>query len=259
MFKNIVLLDDGRGHGVPTAWSERFGVILREHWQDVKKDEVVICSGDLTHNHVRYWLNTNQPAIYMARGYIGNHLYKHRLFWRATINGWANLQMMPIPYNRWHLTRLPYDPAKSVNEVRNVLIAPSKGTTTFWTQQNNNQWVESILPEYHDKITKIRPKAGKPGLRWKTLWDDLNWADLVVSQSSAITVEAAWYGCQTASQKPCPTWLLTDANRADWLEHIAWSQFTNDEWASGDAIELIFKYFGDPREYPSLYTYNFNC
>jgi hypothetical protein len=100
---------------------------------------------------------------------------------------------------------------------------------------------------------------GKSG-RYQTLWNDFDWADLVISYSSAITAEAFWYGKKVISPGVCPTWVACDnrfkhwsdptepANRELWHEHMGWIQFTNEEWASGEAQELTVQYQGWPTE-----------
>jgi hypothetical protein len=117
---------------------------------------------------------------------------------------------------------------------------------------------------------RIRFKMGKAGPRWATLWNDLDWADLVVSQGSAITAEAFWYGKKVISTHPCVTWAAEKSVLADWKnpneptlrdawhEHLAWCQFTNSEWASGEAIKLIESYVGSVVDYTPDHTYNFN-
>jgi hypothetical protein len=81
----------------------------------------------------------------------------------------------------------------------------------------------------------------KPAIDIQHYGKILDWADLVVSQSSAITCEAFWYGKKVISTEPCPTWAagrttLEDwanptepALRAAWHEHIAWCQYTRDQ------------------------------
>lgn len=164
-----------------------------------------------------------------------------------------------------NLTKHPW----KVKKVKNVLIAPSKMTSTVWTPELGWRWAESMVDKFPGAEVKIRPKGGKAGIRYETLWQDLDWADLVVSQSSAITVEAFWYGKKVISTQPCVTWAAgpQDLNnwedptepefREEWHEHVAWSQFTSNEWETGEALELIEKYLGPITEYKSGQTYNF--
>lgn len=242
-------------------------IIFVDDWKNISNKIPVLCAGDLLHSHVRYWLNNKQPAIYTGRGYVGNHLYKHRLFYRASVNGWANTKLLPIPYDRWNVMNLPRHPWK-VKEIKNVLIAPSKMTSKIWTPDLDWRWTESMIKCFPTAEIKIRPKTGKQGVRYETLWQDFDWADLVVSQSSAITAEAFWYGKKVISTEPCITWaagkqLLEDWQnpkepelREQWHEHLAWSQFTVSERDSGEALYLIEKYVGSIENYDPGHRYN---
>lgn len=241
-----------------------------ENWRDVDPDILVIAGSDVRSWYVRHWLNRRQPALYIGRGYVGNHTTKHRRFWRVSVNGWANIRMMQVPYSRWNIMDLPKHPWK-VTQVKRVLIAPSKLTSLSWGHQNSEQWAESMATQFPGANIRIRYKARKPWLRWETLWSDLDWADLVVAQSSAITCEAFWYGKKVISTEPCLTWacgsqLVQDwqdptepVSREAWHEHLAWSQYTVDEWINGQALKLITQYIGDPLCYDPGHGYNFTA
>jgi hypothetical protein len=158
-----------------------------------------------------------------------------------------------------------------VKEVKRVLIAPSKMTSEVWIGNNAYSWANSMLDKFSGAEVKIRHKAATPGIRWSTLWEDLDWADLIVSQSSAITVEAFWYGKKVISLYPCNTWAAERSTLADWKnpkepelreqwhEHLAWSQYSDDEFISGEALEEVIKYLGNPKDINSNYSYNFFC
>lgn len=246
----------------------RRGIILCDNWKDISADIPVFCYSDLTRTHVPTWLNSQQPAVYFGRGYLGNHLHKKRLFYRASINSWANTVLKPLPYSRWAKMDMPKHPWK-VKKIKNVLIAPSKVTTRVWSQQTSEEWASSLMNLFPGADVRIRTKPGKSSVRYSTLWEDLDWADLVVSQSSAITCEAFWYGKKVISTEPCPTWaagrtFLEDwknpsepLHRAEWHEHIAWCQYTRDEWLSGRALDLLAQYLGPFESYNPEFQYNF--
>jgi hypothetical protein len=253
-------------------WQARFGDFsFHNDWKQIDKNKPIICTGDLKHENVRYWLTHQYPVIYGARGYVGNHKFKNRNYWfnRFNINGWANIEMRDFPYSRWHQMGLIKHPWK-VKEVKRVLLAPSKMTTDVWVGTNSSNWATSMIDKFPGAEVKIRHKGETPGLRWQTLWEDLDWADLVVSLSSAITVEAFWYGKKVISLFPCNTWAAGCGSTLDdwqnpnepelrdqWHEHLAWSQYAGPEWTSGDAIDEILKYFGPLTSYQHRYNYNF--
>jgi hypothetical protein len=164
--------------------------------------------------------------------------------------------------------QLPKHPWK-VKQVQKVLIAPSKMASNIWSQVGTDVWAQSMLDKFPGADVKIRYKASTPWERWSTLWEDLDWADLVVSQSSAITCEAFWYGKKVISTEPCPTWaagrsILEDwadptepPLRAAWHEHIAWCQYTRSEWQSGEALDLLEQYLGPFKYYDPEFQYRF--
>jgi hypothetical protein len=251
------------------GWSKHFDQInFIDDWTKVNNNQLVIVGSDIRSHYVRHWLNRNQPALYIGRGYVGNHTEKHKRLWRVSVNGWANTRLLPLPYSRWDKMILPRHPWK-VRQVKNVLIAPSKLTSLSWTHNTPDEWADSIAAQLPGANIKIRYKPRKPGLRWLTLWDDLDWADLVITQSSAITCEAFWYGKKVISTAPCPTWAAehttldnwqdpTEPSLRDaWHEHLAWSQYTVDEWTSGEALELIEQYHGPIAQYNSKQSYQF--
>jgi hypothetical protein len=253
------------------TWQKKFGSFsFYTNWKDITNDKPIICWGDLKHENVRYWLTNKYPVIYGARGYLGNHIQKRRWINRLSINGWANIKMRSIPYSRWDKMRLSRHPWK-VKEVKKVLIAPSKMTSDVWTEKDSVGWVNSMLDKFPGAEVKVRYKGETPGARWATLWDELDWADLVVSLGSAITVEAFWYGKKVISVHPCNTWAAERTTlddwqnpkepelREQWHEHLAWSQYSDDEFISGEALEEVIKYLGNPKDINSNYSYNFFC
>lgn len=249
---------------------ERNDVQVLTSWDQADSNKIVIAPSNLLHDSVKHWMNILQPAIYIGRAYLGNHLYKTRRLWRYSINGWANTNLENIPYSRWEMLNLPKHPWK-VKQVKNVLIAPSKMTSPVWDPELGFSWPAYMATQFPGANVRIRLKGKKltPHMRWATLWDDLDWADLVVSQSSAITCEAFWYGKKVISIYPCPTWAAErtmlenwqDPNepklRDKWHEHLAWSQFTTEEWTSGETFKIIEKYIGDIKKYQTDYRYSF--
>lgn len=233
----------------------------------ISKYDLMIMGGDILRQDVKLRLNEKSPTIYIHRGYLGNHLYKKRQWWRYSVNSFANTRILDIPYSRWSLLNLPRYPWK-VKKIQRVLIAPSKATGKTWNPEVKH-WAESMLDKFPGAEVKIRSKAPKPWMRWATLWEDLDWADLVVSQASAITAEAFWYGKKVISLHPCVTWAAGEQSLEDWQnpeepelrdqwhEHLAWCQFRNEEWISGKAIELIVKYIGIIDQYDPGHRYNF--
>lgn len=222
------------------------------------------------------WQKSHYPHFSINRPYIGSHLSKHRTSYRISVNSFACTQIGKRTQTRWPLMNIPKEPWK-VKEVKNVLIAPSRKSQYGFTNEEPTEWAQKMKDFFISQgvNAKIRPKAGKKGAQH---WGDpskgvtplfgpdgdFEWADLVVSYSSAITAEAFWYGKKAISLGVCPTWTCCDKDlndwrnpvepkgREDWHEHMAWIQFTYEDFYSGLAQELTHLYQGWPTEVPHV-------
>jgi hypothetical protein len=241
-------------------WADKLIILENESEYD---PEITLITGakflDPLYQHVA---KNHYPYIAINRPYLGSHKTKHRNQWRVSVNSFAPIKKNIMPHSRWEKIGLERYNWK-INTINNVLIAPPNLGVPSFLGIETTAWAENISKNFPDSNIKIRYKnqqgKGKGG-RYSTLWNDLDWADLVVSFSSAINVEAFWYGKKSVSLGACPTWIcqgptLDDwkdprepTGREDWHEHIAWSQFSNDEWESGDAQEMTVFYQGWPPE-----------
>lgn len=225
---------------------------------------------------VGQWMRDKKPYIAINRPYIGSWVEKKRFSSRVSINSFAPTRLGKFQHSRWNTTRLQQQPWK-VKEVNNVLIAPSNKSQAIFTNEDINAWSMRLKTFFESQgaNVKIRPKVGKKGVQhygqiesgFKGVFGndgDFEWADLVVSYSSAITAEAFWYGKKVISLGPCPTWVACDntldnwrdprepSNRNIWHEHVAWCQFNLSEWYDGSAQEKALYYQGHPYEVPHL-------
>ncbi len=220
------------------------------------------------------WMRAKRPYIAINRPYIGSWLQTKRFSARVSINSFAPTRLGKIPYSRWPSTRLTRQSWK-VKKIKNILIAPSKKSQIIFTNEEVEPWAERLKSFFESRgaDVRIRFKVGKKGVQHYGLPEsgfrgvfgidgDFEWADLVVSHSSAITAEAFWYGKKVISFGPCPTWVACDnvldnwqdptepINRDLWHEHVAWCQFNLDEWHNGTAQEMALHYQGHPYEVP---------
>lgn len=222
----------------------------------------------------RRWMDKKLPYFAINRPYIGSWLSSKRFSYRVAVNSFACVKLGNMPHSRWSTTRLEKQPWK-VNTVKNILIAPSRKSQGAFTGEDPLVWSEKIKDFFVQKgcDVKIRPKVGKKGVQhWGNaeknvvgLFEkdgDFDWADLVVSYSSAITAEAFWYGKKSISLGVCPTWVACDnnldnwndpkepVNRDIWHEHMSWIQYNYEEWYNGSAQEMTVHYQGWPTEVP---------
>lgn len=218
----------------------------------------------------RKWMMQKLPFFAINRPYVGSWLSTKRFSYRVSVNSFACTQLGNFSHSRWSTTKLDKQPWK-VRQIKNVLIAPSRKSQTIFTGQNPESWSTDLKKFFEENgcQVRIRPKTGKKGVQHWGLKErnivgllepggDFDWADLVVSYSSAITAEAFWYGKKAISLGVCPTWVACEkdlsnwnnpsepVNRNVWHEHISWVQFNFDEWNNGSAQEMTVHYQGWP-------------
>jgi hypothetical protein len=221
----------------------------------------LIMGTNLANRDHKNWIIYKRPYIASNRQLTRNWCDKHRTMARISVNSYAATKLGNFPHTRWPTQQLEKNPWK-VKEIKNVLIAPPEKSIYVWTGMWGLDWAEKIKNQLESQgaNVKIRPKLRKRGPRSVTLFDDLDWADLVVTYSSAISVEAFWWGKKVISLGVCPTWVACDntlanwqdpiepINRDVWHEHISWIQFTYEEFLSGHAQEMTYQYQGWPTE-----------
>lgn len=247
-----------------SRWCDRF--ILHDNLADLyTADPTVPLVGglNLAYKEFKWWMRQRRPFICFNRPHIGGwaNAYPMRAR-RVSVNSYACTSFGRRTHDRWGILDLPRHPWK-VREVRNVLVAPPGKSVWYYLRKSEQEWADEQVAWFRERGANVRlrtkKQAGKgKGGRYSTLWEALDWADLVVSFSSAVTVEAFWYGKKVISPGVCPTWPCgtnsyenwqdptEPANRAEWHEHAAWTQFTEAEWRSGAAQDMIVAYQGHP-------------
>lgn len=264
---------------IPLSWINGWRkyadkVIILNDPRDANPDVPFVFGGNLMSKWVRNWMADGKPCFVTNRPFLGSQLNKKRTAWRVSVNSFACTKLNSIPHSRWHTIGLNYQPWK-VKEIKNILIGPPRKSIIAWLGITAEEWAENLKNKFPGTNVKIRLKEGMKGKggRYKTLWNDFDWADLVISYSSAITAEAFWYGKKVISLGVCPTWVAADnhldnwscpnepINRKIWHEHMAWIQFTNEEWESGAAQEMTVTYQGWPTQVTAVdnpYLLNLN-
>ena len=209
------------------------------------------------------WIDDGRPVITMNRphiaGWAGQYDADARRF---AVGGVACTTWGKRTHDRFHLLKIPRHKWK-VKKIRRVLIAPPGKLLWFWKRIRAEEWAQQQAAFFADKGVEVRfrwkyeNRKGKGG-RYVDLWQDLDWADLVISWGSAITAEAFWYGKKVISLAPCPTWVCCDRDysnwsdarepqsRDEWHEHMAWTQFTRAEMRDGVGANMILQYQGWP-------------
>lgn len=217
--------------------------------------------------YTKEWMRRKNPFFAINRPYLGNwRTAGNRMGLRSSVNSFACTKVGKMTGSRWDTLGINKKHPWKVTEVKNVLLAPSTKGQTVFTGLTEEEWCKPLV-EFFEKEganVRIRTRAGKPEKRYASLWQDFDWADLVISVVSGVTAESFWYGKKTISLGLCPTWTccekdLSDwrnptepAGRDDWHEHMAWIQFTYEDFYSGLAQELTHQYQGWPTEVPHI-------
>ena len=236
---------------------------MHTRMQDLDPDTPLLVHSNMASKWIVDWIDARRPVIAMNRPHIGGwakqYTYGARRF---SVNGYACTHWGSRTHDRFPLLNIPRHEWK-VQEVRRVLIAPPGKLLWFWHALEATEWAQQQKAFFANKSVEVRfrwkydNRKGKKG-RYVDLWQDLDWADLVVSWGSAITAEAFYYGKKVISLGPCPTWVCCDrdfanwqdptepAGREEWHEHMAWTQFTEKEMTSGEGARMILQYQGWP-------------
>lgn len=263
MKKIIQMFSEGNEQWFLLGWKKWADKLILLNHESEYNPEITLVAGSKFYKPFFYNIMKNKnPYIAINRPYLGSHATKHRNQWRVSVNSLANFTPKKTPIDRWSNINLEMIDWK-VKKIENVLIAPPIKPLPIFLNQSMESWSVSMKEQFPGANIKIRYKEGKgKGGRYVTLWNDLDWADLVISFSSAINTEAFWYGKKTISLGICPTWMCQKpelenwqdpyepVNRKDWHNHMGWIQFSNSEWMSGDAQEMTFFYQGWPPDTP---------
>jgi hypothetical protein len=237
-------------------WADKLTIL--NTWEDADPEVTMVFGANLASKPHKEWLMNRRPCYVLNRQLTGGWVDKHRSMNRVAVNSYGATKIGPMSHSRWPILNLEKEPWK-VTEIKNVLIAPPLKSIYFWTGKSGLEWADEIKSQFAGANVRIREKGRKRGTRYATLFDDLDWADLVVSYSSGITVEALWYGKQAISLGVCPTWVCSDSTLDNWrnpsepdrerfYNHISWIQFKYEEWESGEAQEMTYQYQGWPTE-----------
>ena len=236
---------------------------IHDDWSALDPAVPLMVYGNLRAKPIVDWIEQHRPLICMNRphiaGWSGQYDLEARRF---AINGFACTKWGQRTHDRFPLLRIPRH-AWKVKKIRRVLIAPPGKLLWFWRGVKAQDWADQQARFFADKKVEVRfrwkyeNRKGKGG-RYVDLWQDFDWADLVVSWASAITAEAFWYGKKAISLAPCPTWVCCDRDlnnwddprepeqRDEWHEHMAWTQFTRAEMQNGAGAAMILQYQGWP-------------
>lgn len=209
----------------------------------IDNERILIFSHPIVDGFVVLKENPNLNYLYIDNGYIGNHLEKRPKYYRISYNSLQNPNIKPVPFSRINTLQFHTRTWNSHGKY-NLLVCPGK-TSPVWdfTNTNYDEWKSSMLEKFDN--VKIREKQGPRFPRFKTLWEDMADAKTVIVYHSMTAVEAMMLGKQFHVSGHSAIELYSDKynyNRQPVMEHVAWSQFSRDEFVNGTAWQLTYEY-----------------
>ena len=204
------------------------------------------------------WIAKGNNHIEIDYGYWGVN-NPRRNTRRVTYNGSHNLKFNKVPHSRLDTLNPKIEDWKKTDRGDYLLLIEPQPTMLLQrTGVTFNVWQTeflSNLKQYWDGPVKWRRKVGgKRPDRWPSFLDELAGCHAVVGERTMACVEAVMLGhpAYTTDFSAASILMGTDLNainnpvfpdRTDWLEHIAWSQFSPEEFAKGTLVaDLVEQY-----------------
>jgi hypothetical protein len=208
---------------------------------------------------LKSWVDKGGKYIEIEYGYWGDINSKGKtLARRITYNNSFNLNMKSVPYSR---KKIFFSRIQDWKEVRGeYLLIPMPNQDFLFMRKGITieQWkteMLGILESVWDGPIKWREKRGaKGGLRQLTFENDLRECFAVVGERTMACAEAIMLGY--------PAYTIDDTiitplmgkdlsvlknpilhDREQWFEHVAWSQFYDEEFKDGDKVARMVEQY----------------
>ncbi len=225
---------------------------------EIPNDYILIsCHHPPWRSPYKEWIAKGNKHIEIDYGYWGVN-NPRRNTRRVTYNGSHNLRFNKVPHSRLHTLSPEIEDWKINRGDYLLLIEPQPTILQERTGKLFGDWQTeflSNLKQYWDGPIKWRRKSGgKNPDRWPSFLRDLSECHAVLGERTMACVEAVMLGypAYTTDFSAVSILMGTDLNaisspifpdRADWLEHIAWSQFLPEEFSKGTLVaDLVEQY-----------------
>lgn len=204
---------------------------------------------------LRSWIAEGRPYIEIEYGYWGLDTPRRETR-RVTYNGHHNMTMRPVPHSRSHLFPQPAQrPWRQTPGEYVLAIQPVEVILTERTGENMEQFrqrIASAIAPYWSGPIRWRKKVGAKFSRFETFQKQLEQAHAVVGERTMACVESCLLGVPAYTVDSSMTTLLMGGienltraqcpDRAQWWEHICWSQFAPQEFATTVPADLVEQY-----------------
>lgn len=237
------------------GWAHK-GVRTFEKLRHIPKDYVLVCSHFAPWwEPLRSWIADKRPWIEIEYGYWGLDLPR-RTTRRVTYCGYHNTQMHSRPWSRSAMFFDPPHQAWKQSPGKYVLVIEPHGEIYRQrTGQELGQWkeqVQQIIRQHWQGDIAWRPKAGNKATRFARFRQQLEHAHAVVGERTMACAEACLLGVPAYTLDYTISSLLMGGienlsnisypSRDQWWDHVCWSQFTVDEFVSGQVGDLVERY-----------------
>jgi len=218
---------------------------------DIPNDYILIsCHHPPWRSPYKEWIAKGNKHIEIDYGYWGVN-NPRRNTRRVTYMGSHNLNIKPVPHSRLKTLYPKVEEWKKQRGDHLLIIEPQQGIILERTGVSLGDWkvnIEKTVREFWDGPIKFRRKSGgKNPARWPTFLEDLSISHAVIGERTMACVEAVMLGVPAYTVDYSAVSLLMGTNikqslnptypdRTQWLEHIAWSQFTPEEFANGTFV-----------------------
>ena len=225
-------------------------IIYIDEEHELEDHDIPIFWGVLHGNSKLIWrcIEERRMWIFCDHAYL-NRGHENKNY-RMTINSYGMKSIKNWGGERF--TKMGIDVKEWRKQGQHVLICPP---TTYFMKHHKvkSGWADDIkdlLMKYTDREIRVRKKPIKGG-KGPTLEDDLINCHAVISHMSNVAVDAVVKGIpvfvnhNSAAQMVGSTHLNeiespVICDRKEWLNSLAWNQFTDKEISSGDALKIIY-------------------
>lgn len=204
---------------------------------------------------LRSWIAQGRPWIEIEYGYWGPDTPRRETR-RVTWCGHHNMNIQARPYSRGHLFPTPAhqswrqptgDYVLAIQPVE-VILTERTGETM---EQFHHRLTAAIRPHWPGEI-QWRKKIGAKAARWPSFVEQCRGAYAVVGERTMACVESCLLGVPAFTLDLSMVSLLMGdisglarpvlADRADWWDHICWSQFNRVEFDTTTPADLVELY-----------------
>jgi hypothetical protein len=234
------------------------GAKIFDSVKSIPNDYVLIsCHHPPWRSPYKDWIANGNKHIEIDYGYWGIN-NPRRNTRRVTFGGSHNLNLKSVPFSRVQTLDPAIENWKTNRGEYLLLIEPQPKVLYERTGKSFDEWQKEFLnnlKNFWDGPVKWRRKSGgKNPDRWPSFLNDLSGCHAVLGERTMACVEAAilGYPAYTVDFSAVSLLMGTDLSviknpvfpdRTQWLEHIAWSQFSPEEFAKGTQVsDLVNEY-----------------